>query len=239
MKETKEEKTALLKDPAWRARARNSWDNEVWKHAPMAHPDALLLLNSDNGTGPIDITLKQYADQLGVHASDAMAEWLLANGLESTVQMAPFDLDEEMIVRLLKDPYTVGNISDAPAHGQMLCGGGENMQLFTKYVLKMGALTVEEAVHVQTGKLANHFNLKDRGELKVGKRADITVFKLDEIKRRKKKKVYDVPDGQGGQIWRWTRDPAPMRLTLVNGVPTFEDGKFTQKFPGEMVRPTV
>jgi len=239
LKETEAEKIALLQDPDWRERARKSWDNDVWDHAPMNHPEALLLINSDNGAGPLDITLAQYARQLGVHHSDAMAEWILRNGIESTVQMAPFDLDEEMIVRLLKDPNTVGNISDAPAHGQMLCGGGENMQLFTKYVQKMGALTLEEAVYVQTGKLAKHFNLHDRGELKIGKRADITVFKLDEIRRRKKKKVYDVPDGKGGNIWRWTRDPAPMRLTLVNGVPTFENGRFTNAFPGEMVRPVV
>jgi N-acyl-D-amino-acid deacylase len=237
LKESEAEKIALLKDPDWRARARKSWDTEAWEHAPMRHPQALLLINSDNGVGPVDITLADYAKQLGVHHSDAMADWLIKNGLQSTVQMAPFDLDEEMIIRLLKDPFTVGNINDAPAHGQMLCGGGENMQLLTKYVQKLGALTLEEAVYVMTGKLAKHFNLADRGELKVGKRADITVFKLDEVKRRPKKKVYDVPDGQGGNIWRWTRDAAPMRLTLVNGVPTFEDGKFTESFPGEMVRP--
>jgi N-acyl-D-aspartate/D-glutamate deacylase len=205
----------------------------------MRHPQALILANSDNGVGPLDITLAEYATQLGVHHSDAMAEWLINHGLQSTVQMAPFDLDEEMIIRLLKDPFTVGNISDAPAHGQMLCGGGENIELFTKYVNHLGALTMEEAVHVQTGKLAGHFNLNDRGELKVGKRADIAVFNVDEIETRKKKKKYDVPDGDGGYLWRWTRDAAPMRLTLVSGVPTFENGAFTGALPGRMIGPVA
>jgi len=113
------------------------------------------------------------------------------------------------------------------------------MLLFTHYVKKTGSLTVEEAVHVQTGKLANHFSLHDRGEIKVGKRADITVFHLDEIKHHEMKKVFDVPDGSGGNIWRWTRDPAPVRLTLVNGIPTFDDGKFTQAFPGQLIGPAV
>ena len=36
-----------------------------------------------------------------------------------------------------------------------------------------------------------------------------------------------------------TRDAAPMRLTLVNGVPTFENGVFTQALPGEMLSPVV
>ena len=71
-----------------------------------------------------------------------------------------------------------------------------------------------------------------------GKRADITVWKLDEIETRPMKKAYDVPDGKGGTTWRWTRDAAPVRLTLTNGVPTFEDGKVTGAMPGRMLRPT-
>lgn len=235
--ETEEAKLALLNDPEWRARARHSWDHEAYAHSPMGTARTLLLLNSDNGTGPVNLTLGEYADQLGVHVSDAMAQWLINNGLQSTIHMAPFAKDEEMVVRLLRDPNTVGNISDAGAHGQMLCGGGENMLLFTHYVREYGMISIEEAVHVQTGKLANFFSLADRGEIRVGKRADITVFNLDEVERRDMKKVFDVPDGHGGKLWRWTRDPAPVRLTLVNGVPTFDDGRFTGAMPGEMLSP--
>ena len=50
-------------------------------------------------------------------------------------------------------------------------------------------------------------------------------------------KAYDVPDGKGGTTWRWTRDPAPVRLTVVNGVVTFEDGKSTGARPGTMLAP--
>ncbi len=236
--ETEEEKLKLLRDPDWRARARQSWDHEAWEHSPMHNGASLRLINSDNGVGPVGITLGDYAKSIGgVHPSDAMAEWLIANGLQSTVHMAPFDIDEEMTVRLLKDPMTVGNINDSGAHGQMFCGGGENILLFTKYLKDVGALTIEEAVHVQTGKLANHFFLGDRGEIAVGKRADIVVFNLDEIDYRPMKKVWDVPNGKAGNLWRWTRDAAPMRLTLVNGVPTFDGGKATGAMPGEILNP--
>ena len=143
-----------------------------------------------------------------------------------------------MVVRLLRDPKTVGNISDAAAHGQMFCGAGDNMLLFTYWVREAGLIGLEEAVHVQTGKLAAHFGLTDRGTIAVGQRADVTVFDLDEIEHRPKHKVRDVPDGQGGTTWRWSRAPAPVRLTLVSGVPTFEDGKSTQARPGTMVGPS-
>ena len=134
---------------------------------------------------------------------------------------------------------TVGNISDAGAHGQMFCGIGYNLMLFTHFVRETGAISIEEAVHVQTAKLARHFGLADRGEIAVGKRADLTVFDLDEVEMRPQKKTYDVPDGEGGATWRWTRDPAPVRLTLANGVPTFEDGKCTPARPGEMLAPSA
>jgi N-acyl-D-aspartate/D-glutamate deacylase len=236
--ETPEAKLKLLNDADWRARARQSWDHDVWRHSPFARPHDLHLLNSDNGVGPINLSLADYAQQVGLHPSDAMADWFIKNGLQSTVHLAPFPMDEDLVLRLLKDSHSVGNISDAGAHGQMLCGGGENMLLFTRYV-RGGSLSVEEAVHIQTGKLANFFNLHDRGELKVGKRADIAVFNIDEVERRDLQKIFDVPDGNGGKMWRWTRAAAPMRLTLVNGVATFEGGKFTGAMPGKMLEPVL
>ncbi len=232
-------KETLMRDPDWRARARHSWDHEAFEYSSWApgKRETMVLQNSANDVGPIGVTLGEYAESLGLHPSDAMAEWLLANGLESTVTMAPWHKDEEMVVRLLRDPRAAGNVSDAGAHGQMLCGPGQNLELFTRYVIERGDITLEEAVHATTGKLAAHFSLHDRGVLAVGKRADLTVFDLDEIAVRPMKKAYDVPDGEGGHTWRWTRDPAPVRLTLVNGEATFEDGRATEARPGVMVRP--
>lgn len=236
--QTEAEKLALLRDPAWRARARESWDTKAHRISPFANPHGTQLDNSANGAGPVGITLGEYAARLGVHCSDALAEWFARNGVASTVTMPPWPKDDAMVLRLIRDPMTVGNISDAGAHGQMFCGAGYNLMLFTHYV-RNGLITLEEAVHVQTGKLARHFGFAGRGEIAVGKRADLAVFALDEIAMRPTRKTSDVPDGHGGTTWRWTRDPAPMRLTLVGGVATFEDGKSTGARPGEMLAPRV
>ncbi len=230
-------KAALLADPEWRARARESWDTQAWDHSPLKNPQELFLFDSENGAGPLNITLAEYAESLGLHRSDAMAEWILKNGTRSTVHMAPFPKNEALTIALMKDPKTVGNISDAGAHLQMLCGGGENALLLTQYVREQGSLTIEEAIHVMTGKLADHFNLGDRGVIAPGKRADIAVFNLDEIQRRQMEKAHDVPDGKGGATWRFTRKPMPTRLTLVNGEPTFENGAYTGAKPGRFLSP--
>jgi N-acyl-D-aspartate/D-glutamate deacylase len=222
--ETHEEKARLLADADWRARARESWDSKAWPHSPMNNPQDLYLLDSENGTGPVGITLKDFADSRGLHRSDAMAQWILENGTRSTVE-------------LMNDPRSVGNISDAGAHLQMLCGGGENILLLTKYV-KNGMISLEQAIHIKTGKLANFFGLHDTGEIKAGRRADVVVFNLDEIAYRDMEKRFDVPDGDGGTTWRFTRQAAPMRLTLVNGVKTFADGQYTGNRPGTYLAPT-
>ena len=84
-----EAKAKLLADPEWRARARASWDTQCYPQSPMNNPGMLLLteLGSDNGAGPFGITLQDHADALGLHRSDAMAEWLLKNGVLSTVRI--------------------------------------------------------------------------------------------------------------------------------------------------------
>jgi len=235
MAEDNAEKARLLADPEWRARARESWDTKAWAHSPMNNPQRLELIDSENGVGPINITLKDYMDQTGLHRSDAMADWILKNGVRSTVHMAPFPKDEPLTVELMRNPRSVPNISDAGAHLQMLCGGGENALLFTRYVRDEKWISVEEAVHFLSGKLAGHFGLADRGTLEVGKKADIVVFNWDEIERRPMIKAYDVPDGKGGLQWRFTREPMPTRLTMVNGEATFENGKATPARPGQFV----
>ena len=237
--ESHDEKRRLLSDPDWRARARESWDTQAWDHSPLKNPQELYLLDSENGVGPIGGTLKDYADSIGKHRSDAMADWILANGTFSTVHMAPFPKDEALTLELMKDPKTVGNISDAGAHLQMLCGSGENALLLTKYVQEEKVLTLEEAIHLMTGKLAEHFFLADRGVIAPGKRADIVIFNMDEIGYRQIEKAHDVPDGKGGTTWRFTRQAMPTRMTLVNGIVTFQNGASTGNKPGQFLSPAA
>jgi N-acyl-D-amino-acid deacylase len=146
-----------------------------------------------------------------------------------------FNVSEDVMTRLFRDPKAIGNVSDSGAHGQMLCGIGDHIHLLTDYVRDNRRLTIEEAIHNTSGKQAKFFGFEDRGEISVGKAADLAVFNLDEIERRPVEKVFDVPDGQGARTWRYTRSPAPMRLTLVNGVPTFDRNNFTGTYPGKVI----
>ena len=166
-----------------------------------------------------------------------MACWVLDNGQESTILKRSWPKNEEVMQKLLKDSHSLANVTDAGAHGKLFCGAGYSAFLLTDYVRDRPILSIEQAVHMLTGRLAGFFGLHDRGTIELGKAADITVFDLAEIEMRPEKKIWDVWDGSGGRTYRYTRDPAPMRLTLVAGVPTFDHGEFTGRYPGEFVGP--
>ncbi|WP_157216575.1 N-acyl-D-amino-acid deacylase family protein [Flavisphingomonas formosensis] len=235
---TEDAKLALLADPAWRARARMSWDS-IRDVSRAKSPDAFELFDSETNAGPTGITLHQFMEERGyAHPSDALADWVIDNGVYSNLRMEEAAKNEEAMEYLLHDSKSIGNISDAGAHGKMFCGIGDNVLLLTRYVRDTQRLTIEQAVHLLTGQIADHFGfLPERGTLASGKKADITVFRLDEIDRRPEFKSYDVPDGAGGCTYRYSRAPAPVRLTLVNGVATFARGEFTGRFPGEHIAP--
>lgn len=229
-------KLALLADPEWRARARKSWDS-IRDVSRAKSPDAFELFDSETNAGPTGILLSQFMREGGYdHPSDALADWVIDNGVHSNLRMEEAAKHNEAMDYLFNDPKAIGNISDAGAHGKMFCGIGDNVLLLTRHVRDSRDLTIEQAVHLLTGRIADFFNLlAERGTLHVGKKADITVFDLDEIDRRPEFKRFDVPDGEGGVTYRYSRQPAPMRLTLVNGEATFTRGEFTGKFPGEFI----
>ncbi|PXA82844.1 amidohydrolase [Nostoc sp. 3335mG] len=236
-RKTWDEKAALLADPEWRDTAREAWDKQ-FAHSLLHVPDALLLRESESGYGPIGVTLADYMNQTGInHASDAMAQWVLNNGQESTILKRSWSKDESILNKLLEDTHSLANVSDAGAHGKLFCGAGYNVFLLTDYVRDRKIISLEQGVHMLTWRLAEFFGLHDRGLIEVGKAADITVFDLDEIEMRPEKKTWDVYDGTGGRTYRYTRDPAPMRLTLVNGEPTFDRGEFTGRYPGRFIGP--
>lgn len=233
---SKQEKLRKLADPEWRARARDEIDHKITEWGHMGKPEAMLLNQSENEAGPMDITLADYARQTGQHHSDALADWLIRNGIESSVALAPIPIDEDAMLEVMRDPHSLSGVTDAGAHGQLRCGAAETTYLLTKFVRDLSKTSIEETVHYLSGKVADHYSLGKRGVLTPGNIADIAIFALDEIQFRPEKKKRDVPTGDGGTTWRYSRDPAPFRATIVGGTPVFEAvGGYTGERPGALV----
>ena len=63
-------------------------------------PHSLVFAISETGVGPLGISLADHASALGVHVSDALAEWLLRNGIGSSLVGTPDRLEEDDVVAL-------------------------------------------------------------------------------------------------------------------------------------------
>jgi N-acyl-D-aspartate/D-glutamate deacylase len=231
-----EAKLATLMDPEWRARARAAWDDPLPEQNAF-HRDALdqvILTDSETGTGPTGISLASLAVARDQHPSDALADWLLANGIgsrylkqNSTAVPMTDDDRRAQVVHDAANPHALMGGTDAGAHLTMFCGAGSNLHLITHWARDDGALSLEQAVHCLTQRSADFFGLTDRGVVARGRRGDLAVFALDELETRDLERRYDLPEGG----YRLTRPSAGFRAVAVAGELTVSDGETTGARP--------
>jgi len=94
---------------------------------------------------------------------------------------AYFVMDKELQETLLQDEL-VGICSDGSKTGHHPRGHGTFAKIIETYVVQDSILTLEEAVKKMTGYAADILNLKDRGLLKKGYKADIIIFNPESVK---------------------------------------------------------
>lgn len=123
----------------------------------------------------------------------------------------------------MSDSYTTveegeartGNMSDYMGY----------LYFFTRYVKELGVISIEKAVNKATKRVAEHYRLTGRGQLKEGYFADINIFSLDNLK-----------------INATFTDPCKycsgLDYVIVNGVPVIENGNHTKKRAGKVLRRT-
>ena len=125
-----------------------------------------------------------------------LADWVLENDLDpGLVGVGVANSDPDGVAATLTHPASFLGNSDAGAHLQMMCATGDSTLLLTRHVRDRGDLSLESAVHKLTGRQADAFGLTDRGRLRVGAIADLTVFDLDELSWDIDVFVDDLPDG--------------------------------------------
>ena len=154
----------------------------------------------------VEVAKSEHASFLGrnvaaLAAGDAKhpLDWLLDFGIAEdlgtrfTAQIA--NIDEDNVLRLLKDPNSSVALSDAGAHLTLFCDAGFGLYMLSRWVRERQDLTLEEAVHELSGKPARIFGFKDRGTIAVGQAADLMLFDPDKVGRGPKRLVHDLPAG--------------------------------------------
>ena len=220
-------------DPEFRRQFRDSLKRP---HLFMGHWHRVEILEATNPA------LKQYEGK----TVQEVAEMRGADGLDTFLDLAMEDdlnlqyimqqYHEEGIQQLISDPRTMIGLSDGGAHVDMLCDAGYATYLLGNWVRKREAVTLEFAIKRITSEPANFFGIRERGQLKQGWKADITVFDQNTVNSaRRAKMAYDLPGG--GR--RLVMPAEGIEYTIVNGRMSYEHGKQSGALAGEVIRSTT
>ncbi len=102
-------------------------------------------------------------------------------------------------------------------------GYGNNARVLARYVRELHVLRLEDAVRRMTTLPAETFRLKDRGQLREGNWADITIFDPATVQDNA---TYKDPHHYASGI----------PYVIVNGVEVVKNGEHTKARPGQALR---
>ena len=99
---------------------------------------------------------------------------------------------------------------------------GSFANILGRYARDEGLLSLEDAVRKMTSLPASFLGLQDRGAIRLGAWADLTVFDAEEIENRS---TFGDPD----------RYPSGIKYVLVNGLVAAEEGERTENLSGKVL----
>jgi N-acyl-D-aspartate/D-glutamate deacylase len=175
-------------------------------------------------------TIGALAQERGQDPIDTVADYLVDDKAATRVLVTSISDDD--IREIVASPLALvgsdgncvadyGTVSQGLPHPRFY---GTFPRIISHYVGELGALPLELAVHKMTGATARALKLRDRGLLRDGYRADITMFDPADFKDLA---TYADPH----------RYPTGRRTTvIVNGTLVVEDAHHTGALPGQVLR---
>jgi dihydroorotase/N-acyl-D-amino-acid deacylase len=231
------EKTAArLTDPATRERVKKdmddpnatTWENQ-W-YGANGGDGVMVSTVLDPALRKYEgMTLTQIGKEMGKDPRDAVIDLVLADKGETSVVTSI--MDEDDVRTALKHPLVgVGTDSGAKAEDGKLAESkshprawGSFPRILGRYVRDEKLLTLEEAIRKMTSKAAVRVHLNDRGVLRPGFAADLTIFDPATIHDVA---TFDDP----------THYSVGVRHVFVNGRRVVADGAITSERPGRALR---
>jgi N-acyl-D-amino-acid deacylase len=135
-----------------------------------------------------------------------------------------FSMDEADVQRILAFEHTMigsdGLPHDAAPHPRLW---GTFPRVLGHYARGLGLFPLETAVYKMSGLTAKTFGLQDRGVLREGAFADITIFDAREV-------------DETATFARPIQPAKGIHAVLVNGIAVWKDGRPTGARPGRVLR---
>ena len=176
-----------------------------------------------NGKTLYDLVTRLNVEPTIENAAPIVIDAVLKGGANTIYHV----LDEADVKRIMAHPQTMiasdgrlNRLGDAVPHPRAY---GTFPRVLGKYVREDKVLTLEQAVRKMTAMPAERLGLSDRGCLREGCAADVTIFSAQQVK--------DVGTYQDPHHY-----PEGIPWVIVNGVPVMENGTFTAARPGKVLR---
>ncbi|WP_067973660.1 N-acyl-D-amino-acid deacylase family protein [Nocardiopsis trehalosi] len=171
----------------------------------------------------VGASVRDLADRTGRAPGDVFADLLVDDAMATGCLLHVGD--EDNVRTIMRHPAHTGGsdgiLAGARPHPR---GWGTFARYLGTYVRELGVLGLEECVAHLTSGPARRLGLTDRGVIRPGAAADITVFDPATVAAGA---TYDEP----------RRPPEGIPHVLVNGRFTVRDGRRTDALPGRSVRP--
>jgi N-acyl-D-amino-acid deacylase len=179
-------------------------------------------------------TVGQIAQMQGKGIIDAFLDLIVEEHLDTEFLHGEINVDEAAMAQILTYPNAIIGLSDGGAHVQFQSGFGFSTRLLAEWVREKRVMTLEHAVRRLTFDSASIFGLYDRGLVRPGLAADLTIFDPDTVRPLPLEVVHDFPTGA-----KRIKEPAEgIIATVVNGEVLMEGGKHTGALPGRVLRNT-
>lgn len=204
------------------------------KHAPEYRGNyyqAVMIagVRSEKNVWAVGKRLTEVAHEWGVDPVDALIRLLREE--ELSVSMCNFAMCEEDVETVMRHPrVSIGSDASARIPDGPLGRGrphprayGTFARVLGRYVRERGVISLEEAVRKMTSLPAAVLRLKDRGLLKPGFYADITVFDPNTVADAA---TYENPH----------QTAVGIQHVLVNGKLVVDSGRVTGATPGRVLR---
>ena len=220
-----------LRDPEIREKMKR--DNDpLWGVCKEGRWDRVKLFQCEKSPELRGKTIQEIADMKGVDPLDAAYDILLAEGRGfPLIHILGTSTREETVCKALKHPVCSIQ-SDRRVHapyGPLAKVRTEPLaygcfpRVFQLLVKEKKLFTLEEAVRKMTSLSAQRMGLRDRGLLREGFWADVTIFDFKRIRER-------------GTLENPAVYPEGIEYVIVNGEIVIEKGEHTGKLPGKVLK---
>jgi N-acyl-D-aspartate/D-glutamate deacylase len=209
-------RVAAYADPEWRAHAAADLAEQPmrprWETCEVSESDRFPELQGRR--------VDELARERGVEPLDVICEVARAEDLQTRFRIYIANDDDDRVRSLLTHPQVALGLSDAGAHVGQLCDAPLPLDFLGPWVRDRQLMPIERAVRKLTGEPADMFGFVDRGYVREGAWADLTVFDPATVAPGPIRRVRDFPaDGE-----RLTaEEPVGLRHVVVNGTPIRRD----------------